>query len=290
MPRTGAINRSSPEAAREVIESIFEGAPSAAKQAFIEFLAAAIERLAQQDRDNWGVTLFGWGLRLNAGMVECLVLSREGIRVLVEERSAPAAIKLDGRRYPRAPGCDMTTVPLAEIPDAAKLLAESHAAAMSMAARSHAMRNIRGAHSAGVTAFLSQALRRVVPNPTYASSIEATLLLQFDQEEAHGLYSEGGQATVMVNRFERDHHAREECISHHGLRCSVCHMSFGERYGETVKGFIHVHHLVPLAEIGTEYQVDPVTDLRPVCPNCHAVIHRNDPPLSIEQARALLLR
>jgi 5-methylcytosine-specific restriction protein A len=114
------------------------------------------------------------------------------------------------------------------------------------------------------------------------------MLVQFDEEAARELYSEGGRAAVIVNRFERDSHAREKCISHHGLRYSVCDMSFRERYGETMKHFIQVHHLVPLSEIGTKYQVDPITDLRPVCPNCHAVIHRDDPPLSIEQARALL--
>ncbi len=34
------------------------------------------------------------------------------------------------------------------------------------------------------------------------------------------------------------------------------------------EGFIHVHHLKPLSEVGYEYRVDPIRDLRPVCPNC----------------------
>jgi len=34
-----------------------------------------------------------------------------------------------------------------------------------------------------------------------------------------------------------------------------------------------VHHLVPISKIGKKYRVDPIKDLRPVCPNCHAVIH-----------------
>jgi 5-methylcytosine-specific restriction enzyme A len=68
----------------------------------------------------------------------------------------------------------------------------------------------------------------------------------------------------------------------------VCEMSFGDRYGETMKDFIHVHHLEPLSAIAMEYRVDPIKDLRPVCPNCHSVIHRGASLLSIEQARALL--
>ena len=45
---------------------------------------------------------------------------------------------------------------------------------------------------------------------------------------------------------------------------------------------------VALSAIGMKYQIDPIKDLRPVCPNCHSVIHRDASPLSIEQARALL--
>ena len=54
----------------------------------------------------------------------------------------------------------------------------------------------------------------------------------------------------------------------------VCEFNFEAFYGERGKGFIHVHHLSSLAEIGQEYEVDPVNDLRPVCPNCHAMLHR----------------
>ena len=94
----------------------------------------------------------------------------------------------------------------------------------------------------------------------------------------------------MAKRFERNSQAREQCISHYGLRCIVCDMSFSERYGERMSDFIHIHHLVPLSVIGAKYRVDPITDLRPVCPNCHAAIHRHDPPQSMEQARSLLTR
>ena len=45
-------------------------------------------------------------------------------------------------------------------------------------------------------------------------------------------------------------------------------------YGEIGKDFIHVHHLIPLNEIGKEYIVDYKNDLIPVCPNCHAMLHR----------------
>ena len=63
--------------------------------------------------------------------------------------------------------------------------------------------------------------------------------------------------------------------------------NFGKVFGELGEGFIHIHHLRPLSEIGEEYKVNPVEDLRPVCPNCHAMIHRRSPPLSIEEVKML---
>ncbi len=63
--------------------------------------------------------------------------------------------------------------------------------------------------------------------------------------------------------------------------------NLGEQYGEIGQGFIHVHHLKQLSDVGEGYEVDPVADLRPVCPNCHAMLHRNNPPLSIDE---LILR
>jgi 5-methylcytosine-specific restriction enzyme A len=53
-------------------------------------------------------------------------------------------------------------------------------------------------------------------------------------------------------------------------------------------GFIHVHHLTPLSSLGTDYEVDPIRDLRPVCPNCHAVLHRREPPYSPEEVQQFL--
>jgi hypothetical protein len=288
MPRTVVELRSDPAVAHDVIESIFERTHGASKRTYIEFLATSIEYLSTRHPDRWGVTLFDDCLRLNVGWVECLVLRSKCLLVLVEKESAQIDTKLDGSSYVRAPGCDMTTISLSDLPDATSTLTEAHSAALSIAAKYRPPLNIRNAHSVGVTAFLAQALRRPILNPSYAASTEGSVWIQHDEEASPDLCLEGGRALVKVNRFERDRHARETCISHHGLRCSVCEMSFQERYGPTMGDFIHVHHLVPLSSIGTAYQVNPIADLRPVCPNCHAVIHRTDPPLSIEQAKALL--
>lgn len=98
---------------------------------------------------------------------------------------------------------------------------------------------------------------------------------------------EGAKRTVTVNVYERDPSARARCIKRWGARCIVCGFDFGVAYGPLGLGFVHVHHLRPLGEIGAEYVLDPESDLRPVCPNCHAMLHRTKPAMSIEQLVAL---
>lgn len=71
-------------------------------------------------------------------------------------------------------------------------------------------------------------------------------------------------------------------------KCCICGFSFEAFYGEVAKDFIHVHHLNPFAEVGTEHDVDPIEDLRPVCPNCHAVFHIKKPAYSIKEVQDLL--
>lgn len=101
-------------------------------------------------------------------------------------------------------------------------------------------------------------------------------------------YIEGAVVPVLVNRYERSAKARAACIAHHGHRCSVCEMDFAERYGDLGNSFIHVHHKRPLGRLKSTYRVEPKRDLVPVCPNCHAMLHRREPPLDIEQLRLML--
>lgn len=101
-------------------------------------------------------------------------------------------------------------------------------------------------------------------------------------------YNEGSVERILVNRYERDRRARDECVRHYGTSCSLCGFDFFAAYGEAMAGFIYVHHLNPLSSAGEDYQIDPVRDLRPVCPNCHAALHRREPPYSLEEVRQFL--
>ncbi len=99
---------------------------------------------------------------------------------------------------------------------------------------------------------------------------------------------EGGKRSVTVNAYERSAEARADCIEAHGSSCVICNIDFGSVYGDQFHGFIHVHHKVPVSEIGVRYKVNPKDDLIPVCPNCHAVIHYGSKTRSIEEIRSLL--
>jgi len=109
-----------------------------------------------------------------------------------------------------------------------------------------------------------------------------------DEVLAPEAYFEGATRQVSVSIYERNPRARERCIKHYGVRCSVCDFDFEAFYGEHGRGFIQVHHLIPLADIGREYCLDPIAHLRPICPNCHAMIHRGSKLLTIEALRKQL--
>lgn len=102
------------------------------------------------------------------------------------------------------------------------------------------------------------------------------------------LYLEGAVREVVVNAYERNSQARAACIDHHKAVCAACEFDFGLVYGEVASGFIHVHHIVPLSSIGAEYKLNPITDLIPLCPNCHAVVHLGAEVMSIEDLKKRL--
>ncbi len=112
----------------------------------------------------------------------------------------------------------------------------------------------------------------------------------FPESDLPGASYEGAVCQVPVNKYERSSIARKKCIEFHGLNCGICGMSFMEVYGDIGADFIHVHHIVPLNQIGREYRVDYKKDLIPVCPNCHAMLHRtvDGRNISIEELRKIV--
>lgn len=64
------------------------------------------------------------------------------------------------------------------------------------------------------------------------------------------------------------------------LCCEACGFDFKEVYGKFGDGFCEVHHLQPLSKADGVVKTE-LSDLAIVCSNCHRIIHRTDPMLSI---------
>lgn len=105
---------------------------------------------------------------------------------------------------------------------------------------------------------------------------------------------EGEEKMILRRERERNPVARKLCIALYAQRnggrvqCLACGFDFERAYGSLGRGFIHVHHLGPLAEATGPRQVDPNSDLIPLCPNCHAIVHRRRPMLTLAELVDLL--
>jgi predicted HNH restriction endonuclease len=116
-------------------------------------------------------------------------------------------------------------------------------------------------------------------------------VISIPNEVIEEVFVEGALTQIQVNSYERDLKARQACLAHYGYTCAACEILLSDIYGEIADRFIHVHHIKPISEIKQRYQVDPIKDLRPVCPNCHAIIHLRKPPkppLTVDEVKALL--
>jgi len=139
--------------------------------------------------------------------------------------------------------------------------------------------NISGHNVVGRKQILNDYLKKYGEPDNYFSE-------EFNDEEK---LKEGLTKKISVNIYERNPIARKRCIEHFGAKCKVCEFDFEKEFGAIGKGFIHVHHLVDIATIGKEYEVDFMKDLIPVCPNCHAMLHRKKPAFSIDELKELLM-
>lgn len=139
----------------------------------------------------------------------------------------------------------------------------------------------------GFTAKLTDKKLVRIDNSWYASDKTQGTRLP-EEVDPKEVFKEGAYKTVTVNQYERSAEARSKCLTYHGYKCAVCSFDFEETYGEIGKNYIHVHHIVPISEIRKEYELNPVTDLVPVCPNCHAMIHTTRPALSIQKLRRII--
>ncbi|TGM33906.1 HNH endonuclease [Leptospira levettii] len=117
--------------------------------------------------------------------------------------------------------------------------------------------------------------------------IGQNLVLSDSNIDLNQAYVEGKSKEVLLTRYERNPLARKRSLEYHGYSCKICDFNFELNFGEIRRGFIHVHHVNPISTIGQEYSINPIVDLIPVCPNCHAMIHSKTPAYSIEEIKII---
>jgi 5-methylcytosine-specific restriction enzyme A len=264
--------------------------------AFAKTLATSI-RVAHKAGDaSWEVTMFSNRLRLNVGQVEVLTLSADRARLLVHaplssEDASPGNVEIGSKPYyPAVPVpsgvCFMAAHNLSLLSPTVR---EAHDNYVRAAASFKRRSPFRKSFSPAVLEYLEAALLESIPLPSYLPQEAATTRVEPlpDEVDVSTPIREGAKYQVIVNAYERNPVARSCCIAHYGPTCVVCGLNFGAVYGPLAEGFIHVHHIRPLSEIAEEYEVNPAVDLRPVCPNCHAVIHLGGGCRRIEEVREL---
>lgn len=104
--------------------------------------------------------------------------------------------------------------------------------------------------------------------------IKSVIPIDENEENAEKTYVDGKLVEVKLSKYERNQEARQKCLDHYGYKCQVCDFDFESTYGTIGKSFIHVHHINPISNIKEEHQINPITDLIPVCPNCHIMLHK----------------
>lgn len=264
-------------------------------------LADAIDR-ALSIGGAWAVTLNRESIFLNVGQVRLLAISPGYVWFATSVDAGALPQGMVERSSERGPVLYKSVpVPTRDFSAAVSMVGDMPPAMRSafLSYVEEAARRRRGispfvrAHSPGVIAFLNERLGRSLPDPDGAPRtppVESESESESEDISSEGDFIEGRRRTFVLDRHERSAAARAACIRERGAKCCVCRISFGDVYGELGEGFIEVHHLEPLSDATTERPVDPVRDLVPVCPNCHRMLHRAQPPLTPAELAARLRR
>lgn len=107
-------------------------------------------------------------------------------------------------------------------------------------------------------------------------------------EPEENVFLEGKINQCLINKYERNPVNRQLCLSANGYICKICGFDFEKTYGDIGHNFIHVHHIEMISEYGGEREIDPVSDLIPVCPNCHSMLHTKTPPITPDELKKVI--
>jgi len=105
-------------------------------------------------------------------------------------------------------------------------------------------------------------------------------------------FGEGRRMSAERQFFARNPALVAAAKKKHGFVCQICKFNFGRAYGALGEGYIEAHHLNPLSERDPSTWTDKlrtsVNEVCVLCSNCHRMVHRRRPALSIDEVRKVL--
>lgn len=255
----------------------------------LPFLALAITKAHSLAPSKWGVTRHGEWLRFNFASTEAMTISASECRVLIIGDPGPTAVRglsLEPSPYRSAPKAQIarfTFQTKARTEKSLEQLAPFHLAFLAQQSIRPINPGSRRGHRDESIDAIVDATGSPLPYPTHRITAVSSKL---PQEELSA--NEGRRLRITINAYERDERLRRACLRRFGFACSVCGILLSDVYGHEATGIIHIHHLEPLATRKGRGTPTSAADLRPVCPNCHSVIHARSPAFSIDEVKQML--
>lgn len=71
------------------------------------------------------------------------------------------------------------------------------------------------------------------------------------------------------------------------FKCNACEFDFGKAYGDLGHQYIECHHIRPVSKMAAGEKTK-ISDLVPLCANCHRMIHRSQPMKSVAELKEIL--
>jgi hypothetical protein len=288
--KDSAIRRS-PSAAAKIVRRLV---PQKHLRAVLKALARSVGLADGASPAKWGLRLNPDSIMLKVGFVQVLQLHEDEFLLLLDKPSVPASLRANRRlrfrrhEYANAPRCGTCDMDIAIVERLYPALLPAHQAAIRVAARRPRRSDTTKDHSRGLVVFVSQQLGVPPPQPEYLEALKNAApkcrrkfppMRSSRRERPSRSWSIDMSATRPQGSV---------ALNTTGRPASPAASRFAQRYGPEASGLIHVHHLTPLANLSAQSIVDPVRDLRPLCPNSHAVIHLTHLPRAIEEVRAML--
>jgi hypothetical protein len=125
----------------------------------------------------------------------------------------------------------------------------------------------------------------------FTISIKKGFVFDSDYTDEDWESSEGAVVYRSHKSYERDPQLakkkKELFYAEHGrVFCEGCGFDFESKYGERGAGYIECHHITPVSQL-KEGEVTKLSDLALVCSNCHRMIHRKSPWLTMAELKEI---